>query len=77
MHRYKRKARTTLILPIDLVAEAQEELHVKTKTEAIVMALEEVLRSRKLVYLSRELAGNVKVDLTRKRLKQLRRPRSL
>jgi hypothetical protein len=77
MHQYKRKARTTLILPVELIEEAKDELNAKTKTEAIVLALEAAVRNKRLVRMTRELAGKVDLDLTQKKLRKLRKSRHL
>jgi|WetSurMetagenome_2_1015567.scaffolds.fasta_scaffold229218_2 hypothetical protein len=52
--------RATLNIPDDLVREAQEATGAKTKTEAIVIALKEVVRRRKIEEL---LALRGKIDI--------------
>jgi hypothetical protein len=69
--------RTTLNLPLSLIREAQARLGVKTKTEAIVVALREVIRRSKLVQYTKNLAGAVDIGLTPRGLKKLRKDRPL
>jgi hypothetical protein len=52
--------RATLNIPDDLVKEAQEAIGAKTKTEAIVVALKELVRRKKLAEL---IALKGKVDI--------------
>jgi len=54
--------RTTLDLPAPLVAEAVKLSHQKTKTGAIITALETYVRSRRLAQLKR-FKGTVDLDL--------------
>lgn len=67
--------RTTLNLPTSLIEKVKKLARVKTKTEAIVFALEEILRREKLVYWTNRLAGSG-IALTQKQLKKMRRSRS-
>ncbi len=53
--------RATLNIPDDLVREAQEATGAKTKTEAIVIALREVVRRKKIAELL-ALRGKVAID---------------
>jgi hypothetical protein len=53
--------RATLNIPDELVREAQKVTGARTKTEAIVIALKEYLRQRKLAELI-SLKGRVKID---------------
>ena len=66
--------RTTLDLPEDLVAEALSILKFKSKTDAVVTALRELIRRERIEQL-KSLAGtiNLEIDLPASR----RRPRSL
>jgi len=52
--------RTTLDLPENLLSEAMEVAHVKTKTKVIIMALQELVRKRNITKLT---AYKGKVDL--------------
>ncbi len=54
--------RTTLNLPEKLLAEAQRLSGARTKTQAIVWALEELARKKKLERLWR-LRGKIPIDL--------------
>ena len=54
--------RTTLDLPAPLVAEAVRLSHQKTKTGAIITALEAYVRSRRLSRL-KQFKGHVELDL--------------
>ena len=40
--------RTTLDLPADLLKEAQKAAHARTKTETIVLGLQEIIRKKKI-----------------------------
>jgi Arc/MetJ family transcription regulator len=53
--------RATLNIPDDLVKEAQEATGAKTKTEAIVIALKEVVRIKKIEQLL-ALGGTMEID---------------
>lgn len=68
-------ARTTLNLPKPLIRQVQKELGAKTQTQAIVIALQEILHTRRLLRLTDELAGSGGISLTQKKLKALRRHR--
>ncbi len=65
--------RTTLDIPEDLLEEARQLVTFKSKTDTIILALQELIRSRKREQL-RALKGKieVEVDLASSR----RRPRS-
>jgi Arc/MetJ family transcription regulator len=52
--------RTTLDLPEDLLSEAMEVAHAKTKTKVIIMALQELVRKRNIAKLT---AYKGKIDL--------------
>jgi len=52
--------RTTLDLPENLLSEAMEVAHTKTKTKVIIMALQELVRKRNIAKLT---AYKGKVDL--------------
>ena len=60
--------RTTLNLPEQLVRDAQKAVHARTKTEAIVLGLQSLLRRQKLDAL-RLLRGklSLKIDLNASR----------
>lgn len=49
--------RTTLNLPVALIKEAKKWFGVDTKTEAIVLALKEAVRNKKLLKYATELGG--------------------
>lgn len=53
--------RATLNIPDDLVRQAQEAIGAKTKTEAIVFALKELVRKKKIEELL-SLRGKVQID---------------
>lgn len=76
MHTQKTQ-RTTLNLPIVLIEKVQHILGTKNKTDTIVSALSEIARRQELITLTKKLAGKVKIDLTQKQLKQMRRDRVL
>ena len=63
--------RTTLDLPDDLLEEARRVSHSRTKREAVVAGLEELIRRARMEEL-RQLAGKVdlRVDLRRSRGKR-------
>lgn len=63
--------RTTLNLPIDLLAEAQEAVGTSSPTVAVITALEELVAQRHL----RELLEMDLPDLTPEALEAMRRPR--
>lgn len=54
--------RTTLDLPEALLAEAMKVTQVKTKTQVIIMALEELIRKSKLSEL-KKFKGNIDLDV--------------
>lgn len=65
--------RTTLDLPEALIEEARQALGFKSKTDTVILALQELLRRRRIDEL-KELMGHVRleIDLAKSR----RRPRS-
>lgn len=71
--------RTTLDIPEELIAEATALLGFKSKTDAVIVALRELIRRRRLEEL-KALAGTtiVEVDLARSRRRPVptRRARS-
>lgn len=67
-------ARTTLNLPIDLIREVQKLFALKTKTETIVLALQELKKRKELQGLLKKLGGSG-IDLTQAQLKKMRQPR--
>lgn len=54
--------RTTLDLPEDLLREAMKRTHIKTKTQVIITALEELVRKSKISELKR-FKGKVDLDI--------------
>ncbi|MBN1799659.1 MAG: type II toxin-antitoxin system VapB family antitoxin [Spirochaetales bacterium] len=54
--------RTTLDLPENLISEAKRITHLKTKTDVIVFALQNLIRSVKLKRI-KEFKGKVKLDI--------------
>ena len=50
--------RTTLDIPEDLMAEAQTVTRLKSKTDVVILCLEELIRRRKVEEL-RNLRGNI------------------
>jgi Arc/MetJ family transcription regulator len=64
--------RTTLDLPEDLIEEARRVLGFKSKTDTVVLSLQELIRRRRIEEL-KDLLGKVKleIDIPRSR----RRPR--
>jgi hypothetical protein len=54
--------RTTLILPVELMDEAQSVLGLKSKTDTVVYALREVVRRGRVDGL-KELFGKVHIEL--------------
>ncbi|MBI2985795.1 MAG: type II toxin-antitoxin system VapB family antitoxin [Deltaproteobacteria bacterium] len=54
--------RTTLDIPKELVEEAQRLLGFKSKTDTIVLSLQELIRRRRIEELKR-LLGSVKLEL--------------
>ncbi|WP_203415370.1 type II toxin-antitoxin system VapB family antitoxin [Candidatus Scalindua japonica] len=62
--------RTTLDLPEELVQEAMEVAHVKTKTNVIILALTELIRKSKISDLKKfkgKVDLNIDLDLLRGR----------
>ncbi len=54
--------RTTLDLPEDLLHEAMKTTHIKTKTQVIITALEELVRKYKISEL-KKFKGKVDLDI--------------
>lgn len=54
--------RTTLNIPEDLIEEARSLLKFQSKTDTVIVALEELIRKKKVEQLKR-LAGKVELDL--------------
>ena len=54
--------RTTLDLPEDLVAEAMKRTGIKTKTKAIITALEQLIRRSKIAEI-KKYRGKVDLDI--------------
>ena len=54
--------RTTLDLPEDLISEARRITHLKTKTDVIIFALQNLIQSVKLEKI-KEYKGKVKLDI--------------
>lgn len=64
--------RTTLDIPEELLKEAQELLQFKSKTDTIIVSLQEFIRRRKVAAL-REMRGALSIDVDIK--KSRRRPK--
>ena len=56
------KMRTTLDLPDDLLHEAMEVAHSRTKTQVIILALQELIRKSKIKGL-KKYKGKVDLDI--------------
>ncbi|MCC6620178.1 MAG: type II toxin-antitoxin system VapB family antitoxin [Deltaproteobacteria bacterium] len=54
--------RTTLDIPEELLEEARQLVTFKSKTDTIILALQELIRSRKREQL-RELKGKIELDV--------------
>ena len=54
--------RTTITLPTDLVETLQETLRAKNKTQAVIMAIEDEIRRKKLERI-KGMAGKMEFDL--------------
>jgi Arc/MetJ family transcription regulator len=63
--------RTTLDLPEDLVHEAQRLLQFKSKTDAVIFSLRELIRRKRIEEL-KEMAGSIRLDINLRRSR--RRP---
>ncbi len=61
--------RTTLNLPIELINEALEVSHCKTKTMVILMALQNLIRQAKIKKL-KEFRGKVKLPINLNELRK-------
>ena len=66
--------RTTLDLNEELISELLKVTEAKTKTEAIHLAISELIRRRKLEKL-KSLSGKIQIDLDRKTMKKVERER--
>ncbi len=64
--------RTTLDLPLDLIEEARQTLGFKSKTDAVIFSLRELLRRHRIEEL-KALFGKIKLDIDVDRSR--RRPR--
>jgi len=60
--------RTTLDLPEDLLQEAMQATHIKTKTKVIKVALEELVRKSKISKL-KNFKGTVDLDIDLNKLR--------
>ena len=67
--------RTTLDLPDGLIDEAQELLGFKSKTDTVVVSLQELIRKRKLDEL-RSMFGKVKVNVDLDRSRRRPKPKA-
>lgn len=54
--------RTTLDLPDELVREAMKATHIKTKTQVIITALEQLIRKVELAKI-KEFKGKINLDI--------------
>jgi len=54
--------RTTLDLPEELLKEAMNSTHIKTKTGVIITALEELIRKRKISEI-KKYKGKIELDI--------------
>ena len=61
--------RTTLDLPEILIAEAKKITHLKTKTDVIVYALENLIQNAKIDKI-KEYKGKIRLDIDLKKLRQ-------
>ena len=61
--------RTTLDLPESLLSEAKKLTHLKTKTDVIVFALENLIQNVKMDRL-KEYKGKIKIDMDLNTLRQ-------
>jgi Arc/MetJ family transcription regulator len=56
------RMRTTLDLPEDLVREAQNLLGFKSKTDTIILSLQELIRRKRIEELKR-LSGHIRLEI--------------
>ena len=61
--------RTTLDLPETLISEAKKITHLKTKTDVIVYALENLIQSAKIDKI-KEYKGKIRLDIDLNKLRQ-------
>jgi len=54
--------RTTLDLPEDLITQAMEATHIKTKTQLIIVALEDLIRKTRISGL-KKYKGKIDLDI--------------
>ena len=54
--------RTTLNIPEELLEEARSLLKLRSKTDTVILALQELIRRKKVDQL-KELAGKIEIDL--------------
>ena len=54
--------RTTLDIPVELLEEARERLGVKSKTDAVVLSLQELVRRKRIEEL-KSLLGHVRLEI--------------
>lgn len=54
--------RTTLDIPVDLIEEARKALGFKSKTDTVVLSLQELIRRKRIEEL-RGLLGKVRLDI--------------
>jgi Arc/MetJ family transcription regulator len=54
--------RTTLDIPVELLEEAQERLGSKSKTETVVLALQELVRRQRIEEM-KSLLGHVRLEI--------------
>jgi len=66
--------RTTIDLPKDLLAEAQQLTGSATKKETVVTALEEIIKARRRQELI-DMLGTVKLNLTMEDIREMRQGR--
>lgn len=67
--------RTTLDIPQILIRRAQRAAGLKTKTEVIIVALEELIRWKGMAILAQGLAGKTPLNLDNRKLRRLRKAR--
>ena len=54
--------RTTLDIPVELIEEARKALGFKSKTDTVVLSLQELIRRKRISEL-RDLLGKVRLDI--------------
>ncbi len=62
-------------LPNEKIKEVMRLADAKTKREAIIIALEDYIKRKKLETLASELAGDIQLSWTQKSLKKFRKAR--